>query len=362
MHVAGLSTPITFTLPPSPALGPATAAQCVFYDDASGQYSTAGCASLPNPLPHGLAAYWLPNATVSGPAALAETWALRDDGSGVGAALLAGCGTVFLNCSDPASLNVSIFPDPQRPLSVPSVNCGGALSGRVLRVYNGTRCGLIANASCYWNQTAQAFNGTGCAVANVTSCACVHLTDFASQGAPKISVCSAKDLTAVSPGDIITKLKFFLVLICTLFGAMHLIAALAAAVDARDLRRALASVKDERCGFRRAGPDGAWTWELRQEPLKSQLSVVQSYVGGARAPAAPAGDARTHLTARTRRRRLAGGAVRRGGAPVRARSRRAAGGPGARAPGVGQRPRGRPHCKVAENDGRGGQGGAEVDG
>ena len=203
--VSGLSSPITFTLPASAGVNNETQAQCVFWSDAAGAYSTAGCAALPNPLPCGLAAYWLPNATVSGPPGLAATWDLRDDGSGAGAALLAGCGMVYLNCSDPAQVNVSVFPNPRAPLSVPSVSCGGALSARLLRVYNGTACGLISNPVCYWNQTAQAFSGPGCAAANSTGCACLHLTDFASQGAPKISVCSASDLTAVTPNDIITK-------------------------------------------------------------------------------------------------------------------------------------------------------------
>ena len=266
--VANLSTPITFTLPPSAGVGNGTQAVCVFWDEAALEYSSEGCAALPNPLPRGLTASWLADAYVAGgppAAALAMRWVLGDDGSGAGDALLAGCGTVFLNCSDPAKVNVSIFPDPQHPLSVPSVGCGGQIAARVLRVYNGSSCGLIANAGCYWNQTAQVFDGPDCVAANATQCACLHLTDFAAQGAPKISVCSAADLTALSPLDIITKLRFFLYLVCAMFGAMHVAGAFAAVLDLRDRRGTLAVLQDEReLGFVRYGPDGAWTWRLLQ--------------------------------------------------------------------------------------------------
>ena len=34
-----------------------------------------------------------------------------------------------------------------------------------------------------------------------TQCACQHLTDFSSSSAPKISMCSAKDLMSLSPGE-----------------------------------------------------------------------------------------------------------------------------------------------------------------
>ena len=42
--------------------------------------------------------------------------------------------------------------------------------------------------------------------------------DFSSSSAPKISVCSAKDLLSLSPADIVNKLRLFLYLICGLFG------------------------------------------------------------------------------------------------------------------------------------------------
>jgi len=72
----------------------------------------------------------------------------------------------------------------------------------------------------------------------------VHLTDFASQSAPKIATCSAADMVAVSANDIITKLRFFLYIIVILFGTMHLLAQIAAMARP---------------------PRGCWSWA--REPL-----------------------------------------------------------------------------------------------
>ena len=126
-----------------------------------------------------------------------------------------------------------------------------------------------------------------------------HLTDFASQSAPKISVCSAKDMIAISPLDIITHLKFFLILVCALFGAMLLGAGLAGARDRLDSRVVLRKIKDAKCGFEPAviGADGkpgtpgekahghghaagaggagsVWLWTLYQESLDGDVFCV----------------------------------------------------------------------------------------
>ena len=106
---------------------------------------------------------------------------------------------------------------------------------------------------------------------------------------------------------------------------MHVFAALAAALDARDLRRALSIVIDANCGFRPAGPDGAWTWDLWQDPLESRLDTVQSPVSGALARCLPAarasdGPARRAERIRMRARRVAGAAVYGRWAAVRARA------------------------------------------
>lgn len=96
-----------------------------------------------------------------------------------------------------------------------------------------------------------------------------HLTDFSSESAPKISVCSAADLIAVSPADIIGKLRVFFILVLILFGAMHLSALVAARRDAFDasvLRGKLLDPQECRFQMRGEGDTACWTWRLEQVP------------------------------------------------------------------------------------------------
>lgn len=77
-------------------------------------------------------------------------------------------------------------------------------------------------------------------------------------------VCSAKDLFAINPLDIITKLRFFLYLIVILFGSMHVLAFVAWLRDVSDARYVMRRLRDE-CGFSEMGEEKAWTWFLAQE-------------------------------------------------------------------------------------------------
>ena len=202
--------------------------------------------------------------------------------------------------------NISIYPDPQRPISIPAIGCGGVVANRTLRVYYndpwirppqpcplwdaGAQAQLLGvpgtciwNVSaaafqgdacawtCYWNATAQAFAGAGCVIARATLCGCRHLTQFASSSAPTVSTCSASDMLSLSPGDIVTKLRVFLIMICGLFGGMHAGAFFAYLLDQRDhaktLRHLMTPEGDpsgRHCGFRALGPEGAWAWMLTQ--------------------------------------------------------------------------------------------------
>lgn len=191
------------------------------------------------------------------------------------AGLLEQCSLTFINCQDPLQWNRTVYPDPQRPLSIPAITCGGS-TDRMLRVWYGSECQIWQQdnaAGCHWNATAQAFSGTGCVRSGPTQCACVHLTDFASARAPKISVASPRDLIAVTPGDIITKLRFFLYLIAILFGVMHVGAALGYLRDKADRCSAIESLQAPgQCGF--AEREGAWTWFLVQDPLEDDVFKV----------------------------------------------------------------------------------------
>ena len=89
--------------------------------------------------------------------------------------------------------------------------------------------------------------------------------DFASGGAPRISVCSASDMLNLSPSDIVNKLRMFLYLICGLFGGMHLGSLIGHIRDHFGHRHKVRTLFEPgMCGFSAMGPDGAWTWLLDQ--------------------------------------------------------------------------------------------------
>ena len=133
--------------------------------------------------------------------------------------------------------------------------------------------------TCYWNATAQAFAGAGCVIAPATQCGCRHLTAFASSSAPTISTCSASDMLSLSPGDIVTKLRVFLLMICGLFGGMHLGAFFAWMLDRRDLHKTLKLLMmppgPHYCGFKAMGSEEAWTWRLLQLGVNGADDVYQ---------------------------------------------------------------------------------------
>eukprot|EP00854_Cymbomonas_tetramitiformis_P020531 gene20531-24608_t len=116
---------------------------CSFWDEARGKYSTAGCATLPNPAPPGAWLYWRPQvwgALTSGDAGgigdeelLAASW-------GVGHAWL------LSNCSEEYD-------------AVDSIDGGE----KAARTYRGEACAMadpLNNMSCAWNWTSQGFMGT----------------------------------------------------------------------------------------------------------------------------------------------------------------------------------------------------------
>jgi hypothetical protein len=192
LSVSNLTTPLLFTLPVS-ALAPGQRASCAWWDDAAGNYSTRGCASLPSPSPPGHELSFVPGFVASGPASLATAW-------NISGPLLDGCTPAFLDCTNATqrasgSLQVG---------AAGAVTCGDA-SDIIVHAYLGAGCALAdtANASvCAWDAVTQAFTGTACVPASVTRCMCTHLTDFTSSQEVNIPVCSLSDLVGLNPADI----------------------------------------------------------------------------------------------------------------------------------------------------------------
>ena len=202
--VSGLRVAIYFTLPSVPGLVDGRKAQCQWYDTAVQNYSTVGCAAIPEPAPPGHTLTWAANFSVASDADMAAAW--RIAGPLFDAA---ACTTTILDCSNMSSQQV-IFPNPAQPFEYPGVTCNANISMAPMLVLSGSRCALLRkdnNASCYWDNVNQSFLGAGCVPSGrATACACRHLTDFAASSRPSIPVCSLSDLTSFSFGDIISKL------------------------------------------------------------------------------------------------------------------------------------------------------------
>jgi hypothetical protein len=175
IEIANLAMPIQFTMP-SLALADGRKAQCQFWDTAAAAYSTRGCVGIPDPRPANHTLVWAPGFTAASDGAMAAAW-------NISGALIdpARCSTRVLDCSMPGQ-NASIFPNPSNPFALPAVRCDTAVSTAPMLVISGSRCLLIQPdnvQACYWNNTAQAFNGAGCVASGAPiNCACRHVRSF----------------------------------------------------------------------------------------------------------------------------------------------------------------------------------------
>jgi hypothetical protein len=274
IEVSDATTPIVFTLPrvllPAAGGGAPEQAVCAYWDTASLAYSSAGCVGVPSPAPPNHTLAFVPGFRTANDSALVNAWSITgplvDDGS---------CSYVVLDCNEDAP--GVVYPNPRDPLRVPAVSCPPRVNSTnatqpVLRVYYGAACALWQPgnaAGCAWDNINQAFIGAGCVVADgPTQCMCRHLTDFASARKPQIATCSLSDMTSLSPGDIVTKLRFLFIVVIVLFGFMNVGAIIAFFMDARERRATLAALQGADTGFECApGPRGAWTWSCAQAPL-----------------------------------------------------------------------------------------------
>ena len=84
-------------------------------------------------------------------------------------------------------------------------------------------------------------------------------------------------MTSLSPGDIVTKLRFLFIVVVSLFGFMQVGAVVGYFLDAGERRTTLATLQQPEMGFEEL-PFGVWTWRCVQDPLE-------------RAVAAPSGSA-----------------------------------------------------------------------
>jgi len=275
--------PITFSLPSVDgaaagsrrrllAAGEEQAA-CQYWSPEAGTYKQQGCIGTPNPAPPNSTVSFIPDYLTPDDTSLLAAWQIEGP-------IADGCCSFLLNCSDPAHANVTVPLDPYRPLSQPVVRCSDLSAPSVfsgtyaLRLFTGSDCALWNpnnTYGCYWDATKQTFAGDGCVSQGPTRCMCRHLTDFASARKPTIKTASLSDMTALSPGDLITKLKFLFITVMVLFGGMCGGAVIGAVLDRNERKSLLYRLQQPECGFR-VGPGGSWLWRLEQDPLDGELA------------------------------------------------------------------------------------------
>lgn len=151
-------------------------------DYSTNSYQTDGCAALPNPVPKGLNVSWPAGLTALNNSAMSALWTATGAGMCRPGQTQDCCNITRLSCAQPGA---KVFPDTQRPLSMPPIACPpGAPPELMLVVFSGPNCTLQDETrSCYWNATHAAFQGPGCVFTEKTSCACRHLTGAAGRRA-----------------------------------------------------------------------------------------------------------------------------------------------------------------------------------
>ena len=264
LHFGNLSSLITFELP-GVVLAGGMVAQAQFWDESTSppQYSSYGCVTMPNPSPPGVNISWDPAFNASLFDDLRFAWVLSGPAT-------SGCRELIQNCSDPGDRSQLVSLDPDNNIGRDTVGCGANASG-AMRVLYGANCSLwhVDAAGCYWNATYQRFMGAGCVTANITRLATRHLTDY--MAAPSsIAVASPAQLS-LSPSDL-RRLRLLVIVVCVIFGIMHVGAFILSFRDARELRLWQQRLLSPKLGHRVLS--GAPVWRLRQEPLQQEHGRV----------------------------------------------------------------------------------------
>lgn len=141
---------------------------CAFYDNRLRAYSTAGCATLPNPAPERHTLTWNADASVGDVDFLGISWSISGP-------LAAGCSTEVLDCRA-APPGAAVYFNTPFPLTAGRVTCqtvNGTRTRAVLKIFTGDGCQLYNknnSLQCYWDAGLQAFEGKGCVVSTTTSC------------------------------------------------------------------------------------------------------------------------------------------------------------------------------------------------
>ena len=232
------------------------------YNEDTQQYSSEGCATLPNPYPPGGEVTWLPGVTTGVVKLVAGEepflWAFSHP-------------TLLSKCSQ----NWTLAADNVTRLRVYIGDGGG----------NCTLEDPMNPTRCYWRRSTQAFEGCGCEVGPSVQCLCNHATDFsASSSKPKLKPISVAELTSVTLDDLLNAWMVFAV-VGGMFGGTFFLAAIFEKRDGRARRAVLRKFVDpdtapEKFGF--AVVADVWTWNIDVQEMQfmySNLHLPNTQVG-----------------------------------------------------------------------------------
>ena len=267
--VDDLSAPFPITMPACPT----PPCLCSYWDESVNASSADGCVGLPLPLPPGVNASFnasLYQASASRSARLLRILQLSGP-------LMAGCTATILDCSVVGSSGIAYL-NPDDPFNYPAVLCpnGNSTGGAVglgalhtsegppaLLVFSGASCEVWKtnnSLQCNWDALSQSFTGSGCVGASQMQCMCTHLTAFSSYAPPTIHVASRSQMLHISPADVLSKARLFVIMVSILFVALHFSALFSALVDRRWRSGLRAELFSDAFGF--AGNQEIWCWRL----------------------------------------------------------------------------------------------------
>lgn len=262
--VSNLTQPILFSMPPS-ELREEEHTTCAWWDEVAKEYTSEGCGQLPSPYPAGHELFFLPEFRANSPAAIPAAWNMTGP-------RLVGCEMLSLDCS-----NITLRTTGKLQLGGAStLTCSNLTNGTVLRAFAGPLCSLRdtknASAPCFWSVQNQTFSGAGCVTANVTRCACTHLTTFTSSPRPNLPTASLSDMISLNPADLVTKLKLLFTVVVTLFGLLHIGAVTAWVMDSREKQHVADRLRDPACGYR-ITDSGVTLWRFGLDPLPDEIAA-----------------------------------------------------------------------------------------
>eukprot|EP00854_Cymbomonas_tetramitiformis_P003945 gene3945-4910_t len=247
---------------------------CSFWDTVGGSYSTAGCATLPNPMPRNARLYWREEVWGSLLGGGSSGSSLTDPSLSLATSWGIAHGSLLDGCSE-------------EYVAAPGGDEGTLAEGTMLRKYSGAECTAMDrrnNETCWWNWIAAGFMGPGCELSPVLQCRCTHLSDFRSIAAigsfedsePEVEFLTLEDLTSFDPEEDFAKNTYLLTIVGSLAGGTLILVIVSNLDDRKQSRIHYENFFSQhgtgRC-WRKEETNGLQTWGLFEEEVNSRVHI-----------------------------------------------------------------------------------------